>query len=90
MEENKIKIKKIWETICKEVQVSSKKSPYMRSYFQKKILSHGSLEDALAHNIAEKVCDSDFELGYFISILQKQISNFLYISDYAVEDLIAL
>ena len=32
------KIKKVWETICKEAQVSVKKSNYMKGYFSKNIL----------------------------------------------------
>ena len=84
-----IKIRKIWETICKEAEVSLKKSNYMKKYFQKNILSHNSFGNALSHNIAVKVCNSDFELEHFISILQKQISKFDFICDYAVDDLIA-
>lgn len=89
MKQGDIKIKKIWETICKEAQVSFKKSNYMKEYFEKNILSHTSFGDALSQNIALKICNTDFELEHFISILQKQISNFPHICEYAVDDLIA-
>ena len=84
-----LKIKKIWETICKEAEVSSKKSNYMKKYFERHILSHSGFGDALSHIIAAKICNSDFELSHFVSILQKQISNFPYICDYAADDLVA-
>ena len=34
LERSNIKIKKIWETICKEARVSSRKSNYMEKYFK--------------------------------------------------------
>ena len=89
LERSDLKINKIWETICKEAEVSSKKSNYMKKYFERHILSHSIFGDALAHNIAAKICNSDFEFSHFISILQKQISNFPDICDYAVDDLVA-
>ena len=89
MENRDFIIKKIWETICKEAEVSSKKSNYMKKYFERHILSHSGFGDALSHNIAAKICNSDFELSHFVSILQKQISKFPYICDYAVDDLVA-
>ena len=89
MEHRDFIIKKIWETICKEAKVSSKKSNYMKKYFERHILSHSGFGDALSHNIAAKICNSDFELSHFVSILQKQISKFPYICDYAVDDLVA-
>ena len=52
-------------------------------------MGQSSFCDALSHIIAVKVSSPDFELGHLIPILQKQISNFPYICDYAVDDLIA-
>ena len=70
-----IKIKKIWETICKEAEVSLRKSNYMKKYFKDNILDQVSFGDALSHIIAVKVSSPDFELGHLIPILQKQISK---------------
>ena len=89
LEQTDIKIKKIWETICKEAQVSLKKSNYMKKYFKNNILGRSSFGDALSYIIAAKVSNPDFELRQLIPMLQKQISNFPYICDYAVDDLIA-
>ena len=89
LEQGDIKIEKIWETICKEAQVSLNKSNYMKEYFKKNILNQSSFSDALSYNIALKVCNPDFELENFISILQAQINNSPHICDYAVDDLIA-
>ncbi|MFL2800315.1 MAG: serine O-acetyltransferase [Paracoccaceae bacterium] len=83
------KIKKIWETICKEAQVSVKKSNYMKGYFAKNILDHSSFGDALSHQIGVKICNADFELDPFISILNTQITTFSHICDYAADDLVA-
>ena len=89
MGQDNIKIRKIWETIRKEAEVSLKKSNYMKGYFKKNVLNKTSFGNALSHNIAIKVCNSDFELDYFISILNEQITNFSHICDYAVDDLVA-
>ncbi len=89
LKQDDIKKRKIWETICKEAEVSLKKSNYMKEYFKKNILSHNSFGDALSYNIAVKISSSDFQLEDLCSILQKQISNFPSICDYAVDDLIA-
>ena len=89
MAQDNIKIGKIWETIRKEAKVSLKKSNYMKGYFKKNVLNKTSFGNALSHRIATKVCNSDFELDYFISILNEQITNFSHICDYAVDDLVA-
>ena len=89
LEQDNIKIKKIWETICKEAQVSVKKSNYMKGYFEKKILGHNTFRDALSYNISVKICNADFELDTLISILNTQITSFAHICDYAVDDLVA-
>ena len=89
MEQGDIKIRKIWETICRETEVSLKKSNYMKKYFEKNILSHNSFGDALSHNISIKVCNSDFEFEHLISIIREQINNFPRICYDAVDDLIA-
>ena len=87
--QDNIKIEKIWETICKEAKVSVKKSNNMKGYFEKNILEHGTFGDALSHIIGVRICNSDFQLDSFISILNMQISAFSYICDYAVDDLVA-
>ena len=89
METDNIKIKKVWETVCKEANVSLAKSHYMQSYFTKNILSHSNFAEGLSHNIAGKLCNYDFELEYFTSILKNQINKYSEICEYAVEDLIA-
>ncbi|MDC3093388.1 serine O-acetyltransferase, partial [Paracoccaceae bacterium] len=61
----------------------------MKKYFKSNILGESSFGDALSRIIAVKVSSPDFELGHLIPILQEQISNFPYICDYAVDDLIA-
>ena len=87
--QDNIKIKKIWETICKEAQVSVKKSKYMKGYFKKNILDHRTFGAALSHNIGEKICNANFELDAFVEILHTQITTFSNICDYAVDDLVA-
>ena len=47
MKQDDKKIEKIWETICKEANVSLKKSNYMKKYFEKNILSHRGFADAV-------------------------------------------
>ncbi len=89
MKQYEKKIEKIWETICKEAQVSLKKSNYMKKYFEKNILNHGGLADALSYNIGVKICSSDFERAELISLLRKQMDKFSYICENAVDDLIA-
>ena len=89
LRQDNIKVKKIWETICKEADVSLKKSNYMKGYFEKNILNHSSFGNALSYNLAVKVCNSDFDLDYFISILDKQMSNYPHLCDYAIDDLVA-
>ena len=89
MGQDNIKITKIWETICKEAQVSVKKTNYMKGYFEKNILDHNTFSDALSHIIGMKVCNADFELDPFISILNSQITSFPDICNYAVDDLVA-
>ena len=59
LERSDIKIKKIWETICKEAQVSIKKSNYMKKYFENNILGQSSFGDALSHIIACLLYTSD-------------------------------
>ena len=81
LDQSDIKIKKIWETICKEAQVSIKKSNYMKKYFENNILGQSSFGDALSHIIAVKVSNPDFKLGHLIPMLQKQNSDFPYICD---------
>ena len=66
-----------------------KKSNYMKGYFKKNILNHSSFGNALSYNLAVKICNSDFDLDYFISILDEQMSNFSHICDYAIDDLVA-
>lgn len=89
MKQDEIKIEKIWETICKEAQVSLKKSDYMKKYFEENILSHDRFADALSYKIGAKLCSSDFELSGFISIIREQVNKFANICEYAVDDLIA-
>ena len=62
LRQDNTKMKKIWETICKEAQVSIKKTNYMKGYFAKNILDRSSFGDALSHYIGIKVCNADFEL----------------------------
>ena len=87
--QDNVKIKKIWETICKEAEVSVKKSNYMKAYLKNNILNHRSFGDALSHSIALKICNSDFKLDSLISILHEKIATFSHICDYAVDDLVA-
>ena len=89
MKQNGIKIEKIWETICKEAQVSLKKSNYMKKYFEENILSHDGFADALSYKMGAKLCSSDFERSGFISIIREQMNKFSNICEYAVDDLIA-
>ena len=89
MKQDKIKIEKIWETICKETQVSFKKSNYMKEFFEKKILSHDSFADALSYNIGIKISSSDFERKELIPVLREQMNKSSNICECAVDDLIA-
>jgi len=89
LKQDEIKIEKIWETICKEAQVSLKKSNYMKKYFEENILSHDRFADALSYKIGAKLCSPDFELSGFISIIREQVNKFANICEYAVDDLIA-
>jgi len=89
LKQNGIKIEKIWETICKEANVSLKKSNYMKKYFEENILSHDRFADALSYKIGAKLCSSDFERSRFISIIREQMNKFSNICEYAVDDLIA-
>lgn len=80
----------VWEKMREEAKLTSSQEPILSSYYQNSILSHDSLESALANHLSLKLGDSSLCSGTLYDLFKVVFSGDVGIVESVKEDLRAV
>ncbi|PIN02281.1 Serine O-acetyltransferase [Handroanthus impetiginosus] len=80
----------IWLKIRQEAELDEMQEPILSKFYNSTILSHGSLESALANHLAIKLCDANLSRDALYAVFLKQLVQNIEIQHAIRDDLKAV